>query len=781
MIGRYEESSALSAPRLRRVLALFLASTGLVAFTAPALAQNAATSTDLNGQKTDNETTSIGDIVVTANRRSQKIQDVPIAISAISGDAAKTQGITGTASLQIAVPSLVITHQADLAQPYLRGLGSSNGAPNAEPSVAIYVDGVYYPSAFGNLFDFNNIERIEVLKGPQGTLFGRNATGGVIQILTKDPGSSPEGNFEIGYANYNTLSAQGYVSAPLTDNIGFNFAALYKNQGDGWGKNIFTGKDTVGEYNLGFRSKLVFNLGTATIKLAGDWTRLKSGAVNGQNPPGTTNVNFPLILATGMGDPYPGKYNTNNDFEQKSGVKTGGASLTVENDFGPLQVKSISAYRETNGYWTLDQDLSPWTGLSAILNQEAKMYSQEVHLLSPSSSKLQWLVGAYYFNYKAGNAPQILFGQLLDPNFPGCAISSTCSSTGGFDLRDHTKSTSFAVFAQGTYPIFDKTNLTVGGRYTWDKVNFAGTTYFGGTNVIVPGIGGPISATLKKDAPTFRVSLDHKFTRDIMAYVSWNRGRKSGGFDLSAISMPLNASNPFQPEKLNAYEVGLKTELADGKVRFNVGGYYYDFKNMQFQKIIAGNGVTFNSPLGAQMYGVEADLLAQVTDNLLINGNIGTIHSKLRDFPGAPNTCLNLATGLNDSGGFFCDPSTGLPTTVPYNAKGNHTPNSPAISGSVGFVYTIPSSVGKFALASNVYYSSKSYFEIDNRTHNNAYALVNASLSWTDQNDKFTIRVWGTNLTNHYYYVQYTGQGGASDIAAPAAPRQFGVTAGFKY
>lgn len=744
----------------------------------PAWAQtaSAAEDTDSSGQ--------IGEIIVTANRREQKLQEVPIAISAITTEAAEAKGITGIANLQTAVPGLQITRQANQAQPYLRGLGAASGSPNAEPSVALYVDGVYNPSANANFFDFNNVERIEVLKGPQGTLFGRNATGGVIQIITKDPGDSVEGSVSLGYANYDTITANAYLSAPLSENLGANIAVMFKDQGDGWGKNLFTGKDTRPNKDLGLRGKIVWSNGSTTIKLAGDYSHNRGGAINGQVVAPSRAVNFPVILATGVGDPFPGKFNVNNNFEQISDVETGGVSLTAMHDTGGVVLESISAYRKTKGFWTLDQDLSPWQGLDAIPNQSARMYSQEFHVSSAKSSTLQWLLGAYYYNYDAAAAPQALNGILLDPTFPGCLFTNTCNGQSGVDISAGTKATSFSLFGQATYPLGESTNLTVGARYTWEKVAYRGMTTFHNTNIPVPGIGGPLTAEKKDNSPTFRVSLDHKITPEVMVYASYNKGRKSSGYEVSGFVIPVVASSPYDAEKLNAFELGIKSDLFDRRVRFNVGGFYYDFKNMQFQKISSGNAVTFNAPNGATMYGIEADLEARVTENLDLSANLGYLHTSIRDFLGAPNTCLNVVSGLSDAGGFFCNGANGSPdpaNLLPFNAKGNNTPNSPEFSANFGAVYSIPTSVGTFALAGNAYYTSKMYFEIDNRTNNPAKWLLNASLLWKDNSKKMSLRIWGRNLSNEYYYTQYTGQGNASDIGSPGNPREYGVTLGYTF
>jgi iron complex outermembrane receptor protein len=518
---------------------------------------------------------------------------------------------------------------------------------------------------------------------------------------------------------------------------------------------------------------LLWSIGANTsVRLSGFYTRSDSAGLDAQIVPGATNI---------LGQGYFGNYNVRG-VSDHGVTKSGGGSITVNHDFGPVQLKSISAYNKTDGFWTFDGDQSVLNVLQiGPLDQFARMFSQEVHLLSRPDAKFQWVAGGFYFNYKAGLDPQMIRGQLFDPGIGStCILGVSCNPNYGFDLNDYTKSTSSAIFAQGTYPIFENTNLTLGVRYTWDKEVFQGSTFAPGTNIPLPGIGGPATATAKDSAPTFRISLDHKFTRDIMAYVSFNRGLKAGGFGLGSSVQQQNTSTPFAPEKVNAVEGGFKTELFDRKVRFNLAGFYYDFKNIQLQRVTGGNAITFNGPQ-ATIYGGEVELEAHPTANLVLNGTLGLVHSKIGNFPGAPNTCRTFATGGDDLGGFFCDPVTGAATTTPYNAKGNQLPFATPVTANLSFIYTIPSTVGKFDLSAGGYHYGGAYTEIDNRLKINPYTLINASILWTHKSDALTVRVWGKNLGNAYHYSAMNSEAGFFDIGSPAAPRQYGVTVGYKF
>ncbi|MFA5630976.1 MAG: TonB-dependent receptor [Porticoccaceae bacterium] len=719
----------------------------------------------------------IEEIIVTANRREQSMQEVPITLNAISGDDAFKVGITGTSSLQQNVPSLQVARQANQARPFIRGIGSQIGDANSENSVAIYVDGVYQPAAFASFFEFSNIERIEVLKGPQGTLFGRNATGGVIQVVTKDPGDDVRGDISLGYGNYDTVDVRGFISAPLTDNVAFSLAGISKKRDEGYGDNLFTGKDTPGAHDYGVHAKLVIAPSDKTsVKLSGNYYRSENGAITSQPVPGA-------VAFGGQG--YPGEYNVWHDFEERSNIKTFGGSLRVDHNFGGVQLVSISAYTKNEGYWRLDQDLSSTPLIKAVINQLGRMYSQEFHMMSPADSKLQWLIGAYYFDYEAGHVPLELRGFAFDPGFPNCFFGPAgCDLDAGLDWDNKAETTSKAIFAQATYPLGERTNLTLGVRNTWDETDALSTTYVGGTPIVLPVppvLANPNPQSIKYDEPTWRISLDHKVTDNMLAYVSYNRGSKSGNVTVGSVAWD---NIPYEPETLDAYEIGLKTETSDRRVRFNVSGFYYDFTDIQFQKIEAGASNIFNGG-SADSYGVEFDLEARPIDNLTLIATAGWLHTEIGPFAGAPNTCRSAVTGSNDAGGFFCNGLDGLPdpgNLIPYDAKGNHLPGAPEFTGSIGFVYDIvtPNS-GVFTLSSNLYYNDGFYFELDNRLHVDSFTYLNAALTWTDPSSAYQVTLWGKNLTDEFTYSMLTGQSGGTDLGGPGEPRTFGIRVGYKF
>lgn len=682
------------------------------------------------------------EIIVTAQRRAESMQDVPIAVSAITGDYTIKAGFTGSESIQMWVPAMNVQRQANGAHFFMRGIGSSIGSANSESSVAVYVDGVYQPTMFAGFFDFNNIERIEVMKGPQGTLFGRNATGGVIQVVTKDPGDAPEGNVEVDYGNYDTVSTSAYISGPLTENLGANLAVIYSDQNKGFGDNLTTGEEINKSEDLAVRAKLVYTPSDATrIGLSLDYYDSENCGICAQNLEGTVNA---------VGQGYPGEFNTWGEYEPFSKVDGSGGSLRIEHDFGAVQFLSISAYREYDGHWTLDQEQSPLPIVQADIFQSSQMLTQELQILSPQDSKFQWVVGAYYYDYEAGHTPLRIAGLAFAP-LPGV------------DFYNVSTTESVAGFFQGTYPIAENTNLTLGYRHTWDDIDMLPESTILGTSIPIDPASG-ITKSLSYDKPTWRVSLDHQLTEEVMVYVSYNRGVKSGNIDVGGSA---STTAPYLPEQLDAYEIGLKSDLLDRRVRLNIAAFYYDFEDIQFQKIVSGAGVIFNGG-SAEITGIEADLRAQVTENLAVSAGFGYLDTEIGDFPGAPIT-VRLPSGGTISG------------PADFNAEGNELPSAPEFSGYAGFEYTIPSSVGNFGVTAHLYHNNGMSAEIDNRVKFDSYTILNGSISWTAPDEHWNVRLWGKNLTDEYYYKQSSGQANALDIGGPADPRTYGVTVGYQF
>ncbi|CAH0357055.1 TonB-dependent receptor [Sphingobium sp. CECT 9361] len=724
-----------------------------------ALVPAAAYAQDSNSPNSQTEATAgssdvkvgVTDIVVTAQRRSERLQDVPVSVTAATGERLAAVGIQSSQDLSVITPGLTIPQTSGYTQPRIRGVGTTSNGPGVENPVATYIDGVYIASAPSSLLTLNNIERVEVLKGPQGTLFGRNATGGLIQIITKDPSHTMGGAVNLSYGNYETIIADAYVTGGLSETIAADVALRYEHQSKGFGTNLFNGRD-VGKLDHDFagRMKLLVEPSDATqIRLSFDYeSRDSDRDIQHLKPtPGIFDFQF-------LG-PFPlgGTYDVNQNYEFRNKLEAGGASLQIDHDFGAVALKSITAYRKSKFQFNLDLDLLPFDGFTAASIAKFNQFSQELQLSSTDSGPLKWVAGLYYFRSKDGWQPiDIGIGALVNQNAPGVP----------FHIIDqnYQKTDAGAAYAQATYEIVSNTNLTVGGRYNYERKTVSGTesfTAFGAPAGTLPfpatDLGVPTKATFKRF--NYRIALDHKFSPDILGYVSYNTGFKSGGFVLAK-----RDADPFKPEDIKAAEVGLKTQFLDRRVRLNIAAFRYDYRNIQVQRFDAGSQLIYNGAK-AEMYGVDLDGEVILGDGLSLTGGFSYIHDRFKSFP--------QADLLQPDG-----------SIVPREAAGNKLPQTPTYTFNLGGDYSLETGIGNIRLNANYYRQSKVFAAPDNLTFQKAYDLINASIAWTDTSDNVTVKLWGRNLGKTVYTTSLIEGFTGLDVSY-GYPRTYGITAGFKF
>jgi len=674
------------------------------------------------------------EIVVTAQRRAENLQNVPIAVTALSADTLAKQGVTDVKLLATAVPGLTFTTQATLAAPRIRGVGTAIAGAGNENPVAVYVDGVYYSSAGATVLSFNNIAQIAVLKGPQGTLFGRNATGGLIQITTRDPSETFGGKIEATAGNHDTLGADLYLTGGVATGVAADIAVHYHNQMDGFGTNTFNGDDINKARDFAVRSKVRGEFGNVDATLILDYDHSVSAM------PAWRPVSGTLPLG---GVPYTGgKFDTNSNLTPKSDVEQYGAAFKLGVDLEFAKAVSLTAYRHSNWDVTFDSDALPQEFISADLLEPSRQFSQEFQLISQGEGPFTWQAGLFYFWMRDGFLP----GQVRLPLF-------------GIVQNLNTKQTtkSYAAYVQGTYKFTEATSLTVGGRLTHEKKSElgSGSLVILANNAVIPQ--GPYTADLKATKPTWRLALDHKLDERTLIYVSYNRGFKSGGFDPSATV----AAASFKPEVLDAYEVGLKTELLDRRVRLNTAAFYYDYKDIQLNTFKNGLTSIYNGS-SAKIYGMDADLTAAVTENLTLKGGLSLIHGRYGDFP-------ITATAPNPAGGLIPLPD--------ISAKGKKIQNTPEVQFNAGFEYRVPVSSGSLTLVGNYFHSGRWYNTPENRLSQKPYDLFDASATWAfGPDERYAVRLWGKNLTNTAYAEQLTIQIPVLDFVAISPGRSFGAT-----
>jgi iron complex outermembrane receptor protein len=686
------------------------------------------------------EARGLQEIVVTAQRRSENLQSVPIAVTALSADALQTQGLDDVRLLATAVPSLTYTTQGNVGVPRIRGIGVAFAGAGNENSVSTYVDDVYYASAPSAVLSFNNISQVAVLKGPQGTLFGRNATGGLIQITTRDPSQTFSVLADVTAANHNTYGTNLYVTDGLLENLAADLAVHFEDQIDGFGTNLFNGDEVNKTRELSLRSKFKAQLGdetTATLIL--DYGRTIAA----------TPAYRPLAGSLPLdGRPYTGgDFNINANVDPFSTLTQYGVSANVAHEFGFAKLVSITAYRHSDYFARFDADAEPEDYLTVDAHEPDRQFSQELRLVSNGSGPLTWQVGAYYLWARGGYIPVHvaipLFGIVSTVN----TSQSTFSTSG---------------FGQMTYEFTDATSITLGGRLTGEtkRMDGSGSLYVTDPGVLVPQ--GPYHDSVTVHQPTWRIALEHKFNTQLMSYASYNRGFKSGGFDPGATTAPV----AFRPEVLDAYEVGVKTEVLDRRLRVNGAAFYYDYRNIQLNSFSNGVNSIYNGK-SATIYGLDMDVTAAPTDHLTFTAGLSLLHDRFGDFPISRTAQL---------------PTGGLVALPDESASGKRLPNTPDWQLNVGSQYEIPVSSDTLIIAAEYSHSAKWYGTPENRTYQKAYNLVNASATWFMGHDRrYSLKLWGRNLGNVSYADQIVIEVPVADYAAPSEGRTFGVTLGLKY
>ncbi len=730
---------------MRKVL---LASTAiLMAVSAtPALAKQA----DISGQnsKPIDEDDGLNVIVVTAQKREQDLQDVPLSVTSVTGEQLSSVGVVDTTQLNVAVPAVNIRVTNSSFSPSIRGVGTAG--INVENPVALYIDGVYYASQREGLRDFNDVAQVAVLKGPQGTLFGRNATGGVVQITTKAPSQDFGGEVGVSIDNYATLRTNAYLTGGLGDNIAASLSASYVTQGEGWGDNLTTGAETYKiDYNWSVRGQLMIEPDDVTsIRLIGDYGRRSDNQATYFRPYRNTPLAIPGFV------PPPNVYDSIVGLDPLSKLQGGGISATIERDLGFGQFTSISAYRNSVSEFRLDADATPLLIFHVDSpDTRNKSFSQELQLTSNPGSSVNWAVGLYYFN-NSNTAND--FAQIL-----GGFLAPLPTSVNRQQIFGREKVESFAPFGQVDFEILPSTRLTLGLRWTYEKRSFdSRRSNLLNNGTLVPVVVPFDGASITEKKPTWRIALDHEFSDGILGYASYTRGFKSGGFNV------LNPANPpYKTEQLDAYELGLKTELLDRKLRLNAAGFYYDYSNLQVQQFVGGAQLTVNGAK-AKIYGLDVDFEAVLAEGLSLRGGFVWLHNEFLSFPNAL---------------FFTQRPGGGVSNAPGDAAGNKLPNAQNFNGSITLSYDTDVSFGKLKFSATESHNGPFVFEADNFLRQGAYDIVNASIEWTSFNDAFSASIFVKNLLKAEVLTHATSIPLGQMSTQFLAPRIFGVSGKVKF
>ena len=743
------------------------------------------------------------EVIVTARKQTENLQRVPIAVSVFSAESIESKGVDSIVGIADFSPNVTLDFTSPISGAssaliaFIRGIGQSDFAINFEPGVGVYVDGVYYARTIGSVIDLMDVERIEVLKGPQGTLFGRNTIGGAINVTTRSPSKDFQGKAELTIGSYNRRDVRAFVNLPLSDQIAMSVAYASRNRDGyverrpfpGFSNNepsdlrydngalsrLPNGNDLGNQNNDTIRAKLAWEINDdVNLTLSVDHVEVRENSapsvlvaafpnapgaleglynacVAGVGPPICTNV-------AGVGDltgrtPYDTRFLSGSRRVNYGNAVSGtyvdldGASAALTWDLtDSIAFKSITAWRELDSAFGEDADMSPVIVDHHGFVMDQRQVSQELQLTG-NTDRLNWTTGLYYFRETGGIHDLVpLGGGLLQVDGP-----------------NELENVSSAAFGQLTYRIVDAWSVTVGARYTKEDKEFTGGQH--DRNALAFNLGLPLSqhpdptdptlyfppGTLEQDFSdtSLRAGTEFRFTDDVFAYVSYAEGFKSGGWD-TRLTSPVLVVPGFEPEYAETYEAGLKSEWLADTLRINVAAFRTDYTDLQ---LIIQRGI---SPLTtnagkSRIDGAELELQWAPLDGLLLSGSYGWIDARYTELDAAANS-----SGIFLSNQFNNTPENTFSLTLDYRQELD----------------------GGRAAAWHLGYSWKddAFNDATNTPilFQEAYGLLSASLMFTSGDGKWSLGVGGENLSDEEYIVSGFNQPGVGyTIATQGRPREW--------
>ena len=628
------------------------------------------------------------EVLVTAEKRSESLQDLSQAITVLTGEDLDTRQVTSFVDLSAIAPGVNIAKNEGFKTVItIRGVGNeANQNAIANPSVSYHLDGIYVASPFALQTDFLDLERIEVLRGPQGTLFGQNSTGGAINVITTAPSmDSSFGKADLTLGDYGLVKARAAYNLPLSDTLALR-ASVISNKRDGFTDNLTLDQDLDDANSLSARVRVLYE------------------------PSDNFRANFTAqyfdedrngAAQKGLLDPTPGarklRQNSTAEYELESQLY----SAVLEWDFEKFSVKSLTSYQDDDILIRRDNDrndldfLPPFAQLPSSYDPETNKQTtitQEVNLVSsePLFGKLDWVAGVFYLDTEV----EISILERLDFGFDGTfdpfTIETIYAYGGdvGFISDSKPERDSTSVYGQGTWNLSETWRTVFGLRYTEDEVYSSVTNYYGreGTDVL----------EIKSDKVTGRLVVEHDINDSTMLFGSFTKGFKPGGSNLTygteAVIAPIVVLPIFNEEIVNAYEIGLKTDLADGRIRLNAAAFYYDYNNLQYQ---ATDPEVFNGGVGnipeSEIFGAELEFSAFLSDSLILDARMAWLDTEITSDHLALDNVQSEAAGnalLGQGFDLFSDEIQIARANQIQNVNGNELAKTPSFTGNLSLNWT---------------------------------------------------------------------------------------------
>ena len=697
----------------------------------------------------------VQDIIVTAQKRSENLQKVPIAVTAVSGATLSSQHITDVQGLANAIPNVQInsfSNSPDSAVFTIRGIGVNDADPYVGTTVSVVVDGVVVGVNTAALVQLFDIDRVEILRGPQGTLFGANTTGGVINVITKQPTGRFGVDGELSYGAYNKINANIAVNMPIADNLAGKISVLHTSM-DGYFHNYLNDR-RLGRQNMTtVRGDLKYSAGDYTATLIGEYDRARNGAQTGVIIAGPTDL-FYVHGQTDQGINF--MRGQSADIPDQNNRDTYAGTLTQNLKLGEGSITAITAWRNYDNDLYSDDDATTLDLLETHRTIKQHQFSQELRYAGDLSSRVKIITGAFFFDQAYTLDQQ---GK-LDGFLKGLGQPQT----------QHQHDWSISGFAQGYAHLTDRLQLQAGVRYSYERVSATSTTantftatpggYAAFNDPVIPGSFIAASGVKGWSNVGAKVGLDYQFDPTVLFYGYYARGFKSGGF--TGRITQASDLGPFNPEHLDTFEIGAKADLLDRRLRANVALFYNLYHNMQVVQnltnpVTGANSAAIRNAGAAYTRGAEVELTAVPVEGLTLNGSVAYLDAYYTQYN----------TYTLDAGG----------NTVAASYAGNRLMNAPRWNANIGFNWKQQVGPGKLNVTGQYNVTSSKYTNFDDLPGElvGPVHLTNASLEWAPDSAHWSIGAYGRNVFDEKYYGQKLQLTGIGILASVGAPREYGV------
>tara|TARA_R110000772_G_scaffold48089_4_gene109862 strand:+ start:49735 stop:51921 length:2187 start_codon:yes stop_codon:yes gene_type:complete len=696
------------------------------------------------------------EVVVTARKKEESLQDIPLSVTAVTGQSMRETMVSSMEDAQQGMANVNFAVRLGSAVPTIRGVGFSILNNGTTANVAMHVNGVYIGRPMAVASSFFDVSRLEVVRGPQGTLYGRNATGGAVNIITNSPTEELSGYIDASLGNYDTATVEAAISGPVVKDKVLARIALRTDRHDGWGTNLFTGNDVDAQDLQAFRSTVRF---LVSDEWTVDWVAEKyhqNDSMYGMKFNGSTNPDAELAGVLLGGEAFPvgsRDVNTERDILNKRDIFATDVTATWVGE--ELTFKSISAYRDTKVNVESDIDATNVVVFSGPNREEdAEQYSQEFQL-SYDSDKLSWLAGAFYFNESNDIATVARDGYFL-PNSsapfypPADGVGSTLFFVNGANVE----TTSYAVFGEATYNFSDAWSATAGVRYTYEEVEI--TDEYSPLRTALRDCNA-LECDLDFDNVSPRLILQYRPTDDWMLYASVSDGFKSGGFSVGA------KSPSFDEETIRSIELGAKATLMNERLQLAVTGFDYDYDDLQVTKVLDASALTENAAT-ASIQGLELEAKLLMTERFQVDVAVGVLDAEFDEFESQ-------------------NPS--FPGTPPQNLAGNQLPQAPDLSVTVAAEYSWDVGLGDLTLRGEMVHSDDYYLTSfnENPDYQGSYEMYNVFLNY---NHPSGVRVGAFMRNASDELVKSSGYTTIVALGTPSftsylPPKTYGVSIGYTF